>query len=151
MPFHFFIIFGSLYRGGQSERFSYKERHQDFYGFFCLGRYLHVLKPDPLLQRKGRVWWTVYTSHLRTALHSVVQSIMLQYYDILTFDWLTVISPFCVCLLLLYISGSCNWLFSKNLTVQSGLNIVSTALVASIRQHNTSTLAHGHITRFQLQ
>ena len=45
MPFHFFIIFGSLYRGGQSERFSYKERHQDFYPFFCLGRYLHVLKP----------------------------------------------------------------------------------------------------------
>ena len=36
MPFHFFIIFGSLYRGGQSERFSYKERHQDFYAFFCL-------------------------------------------------------------------------------------------------------------------
>ena len=37
MPFH---IFGSLYRGGQSERFSYKEKHQDFYVFFCLGRYL---------------------------------------------------------------------------------------------------------------
>ena len=37
MPFHFFIIFGSLYRGGQSERFSYKERHQYFYAFFCLG------------------------------------------------------------------------------------------------------------------
>ena len=40
------------------------------------------------------------------------------------------------------------WLFSKNLTVQSGLNIVSTALVASIRQHNTSTLAHDTLQGF---
>ena len=34
------------------------------------------------------------------------------------------------------------WLFSKNLTVQSGLNIVSTALVASIRQHVLWHMTH---------
>ena len=69
MPFHFFTIFGSLYGGGQSERFCYKERHQDFYAFFCLGRYLHVLKPDSLLQTKGKGLMNCVYSHI----HCIVQ------------------------------------------------------------------------------
>ena len=39
-------------------------------------------------------------------------------------------------------------LFSKNLTVQSGLMIACIALVASSRQHTTSTLAHDTLQDF---
>ena len=55
MPFHFFIIFGSLYRGGQSERFSYKERHQDFYAFFCLVDTCAKTRPTSATKGKGLV------------------------------------------------------------------------------------------------
>ena len=70
---------------------------------FFLPRYLHVLKPDLLLQRKGK--GLVNLQATSAALYSVVQSIMLQYCDILTF-WLIncyfSVSVF-VCLLLLYV------------------------------------------------